>query len=254
MELKIKAILLIAVLAVCGASCSREVSTDQPANASVDASSTAEPPKPEPGDELLSSKSSTTASPIGRFDFKNFTFQIPRGWQDADGESVELVNGNRPLSQKEKKIGFEYVTAKYFDVTGDGIDEAAVVLRIDTGGASIPQIVYMFEWKGESPRPLWTFRTGDRSDAGIKNFYSENGEFVLELFGKDRYILGDVETARITGDEEDICCPTHFTVSRYKLSGSAFRLVGKRLTYDINNPLGPPSENLGDVPNPKAKK
>lgn len=249
---KIFITVLVATLAVMNFGCGSANSSQSSHTAA--APSPIATKKPEPGDELLSEKNSSTGSSIGKSDFRNFTYQIPRGWQDADGEEVKLIDGKRPLSEKEEKIGFEYVTTKFFDVTGDGQDEAAVVLRIDTGGASIPQIVYVFEWKNGGPELIWRFRTGDRADAGIKNLYADNGEFVLELFGQDRYVLGDVETARITGDEDDICCPTNFTLSRYKYSGNAFRLIGKRLTYKVSDPLNHPQENLGESMNKTRKK
>jgi hypothetical protein len=180
-------------------------------------------------------------------DFRNFTYPLPRGWQDADGKEAVLEDGARAFSREDRRIGLKYVTAKFFDANSDGEDEAVVVLRINTGGSGIPQIVYMFRMDGGVPEMIWHFRTGDRADGGLKNVYMENGELVLELFGQDRWVLGEVETMKITGDEEDLCCPTHFTRSRYKWNGSGFRLQGKRLTYLVADPSAPPAENLGEV-------
>jgi hypothetical protein len=129
-------------------------------------------------------------------------------------------------------------------VTGDGVDEALVVIKIETGGSAIPQLVYLFAWKNNEPELIWHFRTGDRADGGLKNIRAENGEVVVELFGQDRYIVGELDTAKITGDEEQICCPTHFTLSRYKWNGSNFRLQGKRLTYSVADRTAPPIENM----------
>src|SRR5213595_2004617 len=36
--------------------------------------------------ELLAQKNTKTDSPIGAFDFKNFTYPFPRGWQDNDSK------------------------------------------------------------------------------------------------------------------------------------------------------------------------
>lgn len=207
----------------------------------------AEPsPEPLPGDEILSSRDSSTSSPIGAFDFKNHTYPLPRGWQDPDGADVKLRDGVRPLNEEEGRIGLRYITTKFFDVTGDGVDEALVLVRIDTGGSSIPQVVYLFTSGSAGPELLWMFRTGDRADGGVKNIYAEGKEVVVELFGKDRYILGDVETMRITGDEDDLCCPSSFTRTKYALSGKNFRLVGKRLTYNLASPSDLPVENMGE--------
>ena len=225
--------------------------------------------------ELLDDRNKTTSSPIGKFDFKNFTYVLPRGWQNPDGtDQITLVNGHldpfegntntESLSPEDKaavkaqrRIGMTYVTTKYLDVTGDGQDEAFVILKIETGGTAIPQIVYVFEWKTGAPELIWTFRTGDRADAGLKDLRSENGNLIVELYGQDRFLLGGFETGKITGDEEQLCCPTYFTRTVYKWNGNTFPMQGKRLTYSLANPSLPPQENLGDIvndPKYKAKK
>jgi hypothetical protein len=197
----------------------------------------------------------TTISPIGKFDFKNFTYPLPRGWQGAMRE-ITLENGKAPLSMKDddRKIGATYVKTKFGDVTGDGQDEAFVMLKIETGGSALPQIVYIFEWKNEKPELIWYFRTGDRADGGLREIQAENGELIIELYGQDRYIFGDVETMKIVGDEEQLCCPTHFTRNRYKLTSGRFVLQGKRLTYSVAEPNAPPVENMGDVKAEEQKK
>lgn len=206
--------------------------------------------------ELLENKNSDTASPIGKFDFKNFTYPLPRGWQDRDGKEAELVDGKRPIvkSDEEQQIGLSFVATKFFDATGDGQDEAIVILKINTGGGAIPQIVYIFEWKTDKPELVWMFRTGDRADGGLKNIFLENGETVVELFGQDRFILGEIETGKITGDEEQLCCPTHFTRNRYKFNGKDFLLQGKRLTYSMTDKTAPPIENMNEVIEKELKK
>lgn len=202
--------------------------------------------------ELLENKNSNTASPIGKFDFKNFTYELPRGWQDADGKEAILENGLRRTT--EEKIGLLYITTKFFDVTGDGQDEAAVILKINTGGGAIPQIVYVFEWKNEKPELIWQFRTGDRADGGLKSLAAENGEFVVEIYGQDRFILGEVETSKITGDIEQLCCPTHFTRNRYKWNGKDFLLQGKRLTFSMSDKNASPIENMNEVVERESKR
>jgi hypothetical protein len=203
---------------------------------------------PKPPDlqiEIVNNENTLTTSPIGQVDFKNFTYPLPRGWQDSDSKDVELVDGIRRMS--EDKIGVSYVTTKFGDATGDGEDEAFVVLKIETAGSAIPQAVYVFTLKDNEPELIWHFRTGDRSDGGLKKIYTEDGDVVVELFGQDRYILGDVETMQITGDEPQICCPTNFTRTKYKWNGSTFRMQGKRNTYSLTEKDAPPKENQNEV-------
>jgi hypothetical protein len=199
--------------------------------------------------ELLDDRNKSTTSIVGKFDFKNYTYPLPRGWQDPDGDEAELVGGTRKLS--EDKIGLSYVTTKYFDVTGDGHDEALVVLKIVTAGSAIPQLVYIFNWKDDKPELIWYFRTGDRADGGLKDLRPDNGMLLVELYGQDRFVLGEVETSKITGDEEQLCCPTWFSRTLYKWNGKNFLMQGKRLTLSVADPDAPPQQNLGELVNEK---
>lgn len=195
--------------------------------------------------EILNEENSQTDEPIGKFDFTNFTYPSPRGWQDVDGKEFTLENGKRPMSAE--KIGMGYVTTKFFDVTGDEKDEALVILKVLTGSITIPQVVYIFEWKNEQPELLWYFRTGDRSDGGLKRVYPENGDLAVELFGPDRYIFNQMETTKIVGDEQDLCCPTHFTKTIYNFEGGNFKLQGDRWTYSFENKNAEPIKNMNDA-------
>src|ERR1700755_1428911 len=89
-------------------------------NSSVTPEPSPSPRIPNAQAELLDNRNKTTTAPIGNFDFKNFTYPLPGGWQDSEGE-VELVNGKRPMeySEDEKRIGMSYVTTKFLDMTGD---------------------------------------------------------------------------------------------------------------------------------------
>ncbi|HMJ09286.1 MAG TPA: hypothetical protein VK468_09795 [Pyrinomonadaceae bacterium] len=248
------------------------VDTSQPASAAAPAD-TARGfdllPKPDASQipnlqaELLDERGKTTASPLGTFDFKNYTYPLPRGWQNPDSADMTLTNGRvAPVAvdtdlgmdpdelaerKSRRRIGMSYVTTKFFDVTGDGQDEAFVVLKVETTGSAIPQIVYVYTWKDDKPELIWPIRTGDRADGGLKDLRGENGELVIELYGQDRFVLGDTETSKITDDEEQLCCPTYFTRSRYKWNGKDFLMQGKRLTFPTADPSQPPVENMMEI-------
>lgn len=229
--------------------------------------------------ELLDESNTSSTSPIARFDFKNYTYELPRGWQNPDGSTeITLTDGsvapaednantkkNDGAKNKAKeradesaglrRIGMRLVATKFFDVTGDGEDEAVVILKIETGGSAIPQIVHVFSWKDGGPALIWPFRTGDRADGGLKSIFAERGNLVVELYGQDRFLLGETETGRIGDDLEQLCCPTHFTRTIYKWNGKDFLLQGKRLTYSLADPASAPVENAGDAAaNKNAKK
>ncbi len=249
---EIAAVIAIAVLLFASACRS---SSGEPEAVRAEASAPPARPQPTPSPspafpdlqaELLDDRHKTTASPLASFDFKNFTYPLPRGWQNPDGSDLTLTDGRRvPVSKfvdedmadeekveakSTRRIGMSYVTTKYMDITGDGQDEAIVILKVETTGNAIPQLVYVYEWKDEAPMLLWNFRTGDRADGGLKDMRAENGELVVELYGQDRFLLGQTETGKITGDEEQLCCPTFFTRTFYKWNGKNFLMQRKRLT------------------------
>jgi len=219
--------------------------------------------------ELLDGRSKTSEGPLGKFDFKNFTYPLPRGWENPDGSDITLVNGRRQpvvvdikseptneeraLAKADRRIGMSYVTTKFLDVNNDGEDEALVVLKIETAGSAIPQVVYVYSWKDGKPVLFWSFRTGDRADGGLKDLRAEGGMLVVELYGQDRFLLGQFETGKIGDDVEQLCCPTHFTRSNYKWNGTSFLMQGKRLTFSTADPTAPPLENMVDIVNAKAK-
>jgi len=234
-----------------------------------DSPAPAKSPFPNLQAELLADRDKTTSSPLGQFDFKNFTYPLPRGWQNPDNTDLVLTNGRlEPVSadtdlgmdpdqiaeaRARRRIGASYLTTKYLDVNGDGQDEAIVVLKIETTGSSIPQLVYVYEWKDDKPELIWNFGTGDRADGGLKDIRLDDGNVVVELYGQDRFLLGGSETGKITGDEEQLCCPAFFTRSVYKWNGKSFLMQGKRMTYSVADPSAPPQENLADIVNAKER-
>ncbi|MCD9189516.1 MAG: hypothetical protein LUM44_24105 [Pyrinomonadaceae bacterium] len=256
MKMMAVSLLICGIFSACGNSTedSQTVVTNTAANANAQVvaepapnSNSEKAPTPNLQAEILDDRNKTTVSPLGKFDFKNFEYELPRGWQDSDGNKAVLENGIRRMTEEPKKIGLAYVTTKFMDVTGDGQDEAFVILKITTGGSAIPQVVYIYEWKDEQPELLWFFRTGDRADGGLKDLRVENGELIVEIFGQDRYILGEGETRKLTGDDEQICCPTYFTRSVYKWNGKSFPIQGKRLTYSTTDKNAPPRENVIEI-------
>lgn len=270
------AIALLLSLASCGTQTASETAAEphptEPVAVSSFAAEAAPAPSPQIPDlqaEILDDRYKTTSSPLASFDFRNFTYPLPRGWQHPDGDEIALIDGRldprfadihedmspeeKAAARMERRIGMSYVTTRFLDADGDGQDEAAVILKIETGGSAVPQLVYIYGWKDGQPELRWNFRTGDRSDGGLKDLRAENGELVVELYGQDRFLLGQYETGKITGDEEQICCPLYFTRSFYKWNGRSFQLQRKRLTYEVANLSAPPLENFGDIMNDPIK-
>jgi hypothetical protein len=256
-----------AVLANCGCDASNNHNasppqTFQPTPAAQPTASPS-PARPNLQAEITDDRYQSTNSPLKQIDFKNWSYPLPRGWQNPDNADLTLVDGElKPVAadtdlgmdpdeaaaaKSQRRIGGSYVTTRFFDATGDGQDDALVIVKIETTGSAVPQIVYIYSNKDDKPELIWYFRTGDRADGGLKDIRPENGQLVVELYGQDRFILGETETAKVTGDEEQICCPTFFTRSVYKWNGKNFLMQGKRLTFSVADPNAPPVENMAEV-------
>ncbi|MGQ0764024.1 MAG: hypothetical protein ACT4OT_18695 [Acidobacteriota bacterium] len=114
-----------------------------------------------------------------------------------------------------------HVDTVYGDVTGDGLDDAIVVLTVSIRGTAIPYYVYIYGIERNQPKLLWAFETGDRSDAGLCRVFAEKGDLVVELYGANMFVGGDYYIL----DEIPACCPSHYTRSRYQWKQNRFRRI-----------------------------
>jgi hypothetical protein len=133
----------------------------------------------------------------------------------------------------------------YGDVTGDGVEDAAVAIGISIQGSAIPDYVYIYTIVNGSPTPkvIWDFETGDRADGGLRNVYGENGQLVIELFGKDR-IIGD----QLYRGDEPLCCPSSFTKTFYKWNGSSFEKLRSEVLPNPAQDAAPVMAIYGESP------
>jgi len=162
------------------------------------------------------------ASPIRLVDFDNVSYPRFPDYSDPNGRAKRFV------TLKPGEGGPNFIN--YGDVTGDGVEDAIVALGIDNHGSAIPDYVYIFTVENGKLKLIWDFETGDRADGGLRNVYADNGQLVIELFGKDRVIGGQLYQG-----EEGLCCPSSFTRTRYKWKGKHFEQMSKDV---LKNPSG----------------
>src|SRR5215216_3323074 len=115
---------------------------------------------------------SSPQSPIRRVDFGNFTYpSLPT--EKCSMEQVRLINGRyddsglREARSEEGCWSVAVIYADYGDITGDGVEEAMVVLYAEGGGNESRQDVFVYASQGEDPNLLWKFSTGDGADGGL---------------------------------------------------------------------------------------
>ncbi len=159
---------------------------------------------------------------IRSIDFKNFTY--PRVGEQRSyirRRSFTLRDGEHPEHEIEDGMHFGQVI--YGDVTGDGSEEAIVILGIQTRGSAIPNAVYIYTLSQHGPSLLWGFMTGDRADGGLRRIQAEKGGLVMELYGKGTRIGG-----RLYGTERAAaCCAYSVTRTHYQWRKNRFKPTGK---------------------------
>ncbi len=176
-----------------------------------------------PTPQAIVNSSATVNSTIRDVDFANLTY--PAKPEFSYGRrSFKLQHGRYEGDRGHDPLILASIA--YGDVTGDGVEEAIVVIEVSIRGTAIPHIVYIYTAQSASPNLLWAFETGDRGDGGLRQAYAENGKLVVELYGKDKLIGKNLYDSDPFASE-GVCCPKFFTRARYRWQGAHFRQEGK---------------------------
>ncbi|MGC2637346.1 MAG: hypothetical protein WA294_09220 [Acidobacteriaceae bacterium] len=157
---------------------------------------------------------------IHEVDFRNFSYPLTGSllghdgleWLDTSGpqREIHLVAGS--LLKKESG-GFLLESVKYADLTGDGKDEAIVVLRYLTGGTQTTNYVYIYTFRDGAPKLLAYCHTGDRAYSGLYRVYATGGTLVFDLY----------DPAKRSGD----CCSNGVIVRRFRWKAGRFEPFGR---------------------------
>lgn len=194
---------IIAILAAC-----TTAESNQPSAMSQGSSPVSQP--------VVSGRQASRNQSIRSVDFANFTFPWLSELGDPN-ETFTLRSGelkpSRGENRKVEGMGITLQSIVYDDVTGDGEEEAMVVLSMVTGGSAIPHATYIYASQNSKLTLLWAFSTGDRAEGGLRRVYSDKGELVIERYSP----------VNSKGD----CCPTLFTRVHYKWQDNQFGQRGK---------------------------
>ncbi len=171
-------------------------------------------------------------SSIRKIDFKNFTYPWTKDLSTKDEKTFTLKDGEIPF-EREGQMGVSLAKIEYADVTGDGADEAILIISLETGGSAVPNIVYVYTVESEKPKLLWSFDTGDRAQGGLKRVYEENRRLVVETFGDNKF-ENDKWEFKFPKKIAGYCCPTAYTKIRLKWNGEKFAVEGKPELFDYD--------------------
>ncbi len=159
---------------------------------------------------------------IRQVDFKNFSYPLSSHmlsharlqWLDTSsggpikGQSVRLVNGRDAAGPP----GFILQSVEYADVTGDGKEDAIVVLRYDSGTTQNTHYVYIYSMVDGHPKLLAFCHTGGGANLGLHKAYGERGELVIEMLDRQ--------------SAPGNCCVSGFVRMRYKWRDGGFQISG----------------------------
>jgi hypothetical protein len=171
-------------------------------------------------------------SSIRRIDFANFTYTRKPVYMSGP-ETFTLQNGEFEGGEHRDPVGLASVV--YSDVTGDGDEEALVVINMSVKGTAISYFVYIYSLENQKPKLLWAFAAGDRADGGLRQVAAAGGELIIELYGIGKTIGKDLYAE--DGMMGGACCPTHFTRAKYHWSGNTFMQKGPEEVFP--KPPGP---------------
>src|SRR5882762_1192119 len=180
---------------------------------------------------LTSTAQATPVRSIRDIDFRNFTYsRLPTRKCSMgtvrlhDGKYGSTANFSPRVIPRGGCWSVGVAPVIYGDVTGDGQEEAMVVLYAEVGGTESCEDVFIYSLKNGRPVLLWKFWTGDRAEGGLIKLSAEDGKLVVELAGKNKFI-----GSNYFGDDtaNGLCCPTLITRSKYQWVRGAFRRRGK---------------------------
>jgi hypothetical protein len=170
-----------------------------------------------------SARNSRTPRSIRDVDFRNFTFN----WYppDADtplqGRKIILMNGEMDTGWvgEERRTFFLINTPiKYGDLTGDGHEEAVVVLGTIISGTARPGVIFVYTMLHGKPTLLLAYETGDRWDYGYHSASIHNDELIIERYKP--YVLV------YEGQKHDVSSSDSYIREHYKWDGARFRKIG----------------------------
>jgi hypothetical protein len=126
---------------------------------------------PSPTSTAEARPSPTPDTPIRRIDFSNFTYPSEPIYSRSE-KPFTLKDGEyegRLRDGTAEPYGVSLVDSVYGDVTGDGTEEAMLVLFENVRGSAIPYYVYVYAIERDKPKFLWSFETGDRAQGAFRS-------------------------------------------------------------------------------------
>jgi hypothetical protein len=136
------------------------------------------------------SRYETVPPSFQRFDFRNFSYPYQFSYEKKLKITIPLSGGNYKYDFDGDRGWFNFLNVYFFDLTGDGDEEAIVALNHVSCGVSCDGGAYLFyayELRNDRLKPIWRNETGGAAyGCGLKTFSVERKKIATELFGDCR--------------------------------------------------------------------
>jgi len=119
-------------------------------------------------------------------DFENRSYG-PYRFADGSSVNLTLTDGGYRASTKQNYGWFSLKHVYYTDLTGDGKDEAIVMLShaMCDGCDGGSHLFYIYTGRTGNLRPLWQYETGSLlKGCGLKGLTMNRKQFLMELYGR----------------------------------------------------------------------
>lgn len=155
---------------------------------------------------------------IRQVDFGDFAYN----WYPPDynvpptGSRIILKNGKMDTGFGYGREPREFLLrdVEYGDLTGDGKEEAVVVLQVITSGTSRPSLIFVYGSFGGRVKKLWVYQTGDRWNYGYHNATVKDRQLIIERYKPNVMEYG--------GEEHDLSSSNTYIRSYFKWNGKDF--------------------------------
>lgn len=162
-----------------------------------------------------------TNGKIRTVDFCNYRFP---GFYD---KQIVLRDGRQEITRQYGGTIYTLQDVTLVDLTGDGRTEALVSIEDFSGAGSsgVSNYYYVYAIRSGRLRLLWRVTTGSEGLAGLKNFKSERGNLVFEVFGDSTLVGCEI----MGGGRGGECCPEEFSRITVRWMGGRFRQINVKV-------------------------
>jgi len=150
----------------------------------------------------------TLITKIQEVDFKNFSYKTD-AFEEQERQ-IQLRNGK----YVEAGVGFECGIREVVcgDLTGDGNDEAVVVLWCNGGGSEVLDEGFIYTVRKGRAVSIAKFKGGSRQ-TGIDHVKIEGGLLIVDR--------------RVPAPNDPVCCASYYNTTTYRWDGKRLVQVGR---------------------------